>query len=230
MLKQVFIEKDQSAWWLIALDYLDWSLDTVATPDRIDDTNAAQESGAARYAELYHAIGADYREEDGTTVRIEPVPEAYSFDSVTLSETFAFRVGDDTVTVHTIPEAESSEAAIAVYKLSDKKENKEICVSTQFISSEGMVVEDLKSSATDYVVSRTGEYNRMQISSKKNPETGEFLKLSRRDAAIMYCFLKSAAGDDPKRIVIPLYDDIRLLTRTPTLSRGITRIASFSLN
>jgi hypothetical protein len=230
MLKEVFIERDQSAWWLTALDYIDWSLDTVATPDRIDDVNAAQDSGAARYAELYQAIGAVYFEEDGTPVRIESVPEAYSFNSDTSSETFAFRVGDDTVTVHTIPDAESSEAAIAVYKLSDGIEDKEICVSTQFNFHNKTTVEDLKSNATDYVESRTGEYNRLQVSSKKSHETGEFLKLSRRDAAIMYCFLRAAAGDDPKRIVIPLYDDIRLFTKPPTLSRNARRVADFPLN
>lgn len=203
---------DQSA-WLAALDHADvWSLDNVAPPNRIDEATTALDSGAVDHAKVYEAVGAVYFEEDGRPVTIEPVAGSYNLHT-DYSVSFSYLVGNDKVTVKTIPTARSSEAGIAVYGLSDDKEDKEICVSTEYSFYEDTIKINLKSNATDYVASREGKYNHLMTSSLIDPRTGDDIKLSRRDAAILYCYFKAAACDDPKWTVTPLYDDVRILKK-----------------
>lgn len=215
---------DQSA-WLAALDHADvWSLDTVATPNRIDDDATAQDCGVARYAEIYEAVGATYKDDNGNEIAVEPVAGSYSIHP-DHSVSFSYLVSEDVITIQTIPTASSAESGVKVYKLSDENEGKEICVSTEFDPNNATLLKDLKSDVTDYVASREGQYNDLMITPAIDPATGDKLKLSRRDAAVMFTYLKAAAGTDSKRKVIPLYDDINIIVHPPTPTLHLKDIA-----
>jgi hypothetical protein len=229
MLKEVFSERDQSAWWLTVLDYLDRSLEKVATPDRIEDTNAALDSGVVDHDKVYEAVGAVYFEEDGRPVTIEPVAGSYTIHS-DQSGSFAYRVEDDVITIRSIPTAWSMEGEI-VYQLSSKKEGRawEVVLSSEYNPHDHTITADFSSIVTGYVESRSGKFNTLDVQALRDPETGDWVRLSRRDSAVLCCYYKAAERVDPKLIVVPASNDFRLIVY-PTPHQSVKESNKHHLN
>lgn len=213
MLKEVFIEKDQSAWWLTALDYLDWSLEPVATPDRIDEATTAQDSGGVDHAKVYEAVRASFLDENNCEVGIEPVAGSYKLDTSDNTVSFMYCVGEEKITIKTVPTSRSSEAGIEIYKLTDSNEEKNICIPTRHNTHDETIVTDLKSAG--YVSHYEGEYNRLTVTFTRDSKTGDLVGLSRRDAAVIYCYFKAVANGESNWTVIAPYADISILKPPP---------------
>jgi hypothetical protein len=216
----LLIAQDESA-WLAALDYADvWSLDTVATPNRIDEATTALDSGAVDHAKVYEAVGAVYFEEDGRPVTIEPVAGSYTIYA-DQSGSFSYRVEDDIITVKTIPTAWSMEGEI-VYQLSSKKEDKawEVVVSSVYSPSIQASKVDLSSIATGYVESRSGELNTLRVHRLKDSKTRDCISLTSRDAAVMFCYYKAAEQMIPEMEIIPPSNDVRIIVHPANIARA----------
>lgn len=227
MLKEVFIERDQSAWWFTALDYLDWSLDTVATPDRIDEVSAAAlDSGAMDDAKVYEAVGASFLDENNHEVRIEPVAGSYKLDTNDNTVSFTYRAGEEKITIKTVPTSRSSEAGIEIYKLTDTNEEKNICIPTRYNPHDETIVTDLKSAG--YISHYEGEHNRLSVTFTRDAKTGDLVSLSRRDAAVMYCYFKAAANGETNWTVIAPYADISIL-KTPPDTPPRSKVIAFHI-